>query len=99
MTAPTNEVWKDLVEKYEPYFDYPEKYDQRDSMVYTMPRLAIVNGTTFSRTFNSAKALNDSAMSNSAAKNYNDRKFYWDVPFEYYQYYKPLDAKGALRQR
>lgn len=98
MTAPTNEVWKDLVEEYEPYFDYPEKYDQRDSMVYTMPRLAIVNGTTFSRTFNSAKALNDSAMSNSAAKNYNDRKFYWDVPFEYYQYYKPLDAKGALNQ-
>ena len=98
MTAPTNEVWKDLVEEYEPYFDYPEKYDQRDSMVYTMPRLAIVNGTTFSRTFNSAKALNDSAMSNSAAMNYNDRKFYWDVPFEYYQYYKPLDAKGALNQ-
>ena len=98
MVAPTNEVWKNLVEEYEPYFDYPEKYEQRDSMVYTMPRLAIVNGTTFSRTYNSEEALQDSAMSNSCAKNYNERKFYWDAPFEYYQYLKPLGAKGALNQ-
>ena len=98
MAAPTNEVWTKLIEEYEPYFDYPEKYEQRDSMFYTMPRLAIVNGTTFSRTLNSEEALKDSAMSTSCAENYNDRKFYWDVPFEYYQYYKPLDAKGVLNQ-
>ena len=98
MAAPTNEVWTKLIDEYEPYFDYPDKYEQRDSMVYTMPRLAIVNGTTFSRTFNSAEALKDSAMSTSCALNYNNRKFLWDVPFEYYQYFKPLDAKGALNQ-
>jgi uncharacterized surface protein with fasciclin (FAS1) repeats len=98
MVAPTNEVWKNLIEEYEPYFDYPAGLEDRDSMNYTMSRLAIVEGTTFSRTFNEDAALNDSAMSNNCIRNYAMRKAMWGAPFEYYQYYKPKDPKGALQQ-
>jgi hypothetical protein len=96
MLAPTNEVWKKLIEEYEPYFDYPEKLEERDSMAYTMSRLAIVRGTTFSRTYNSDAALQDSAMSNNCILNYTSRKSMWGAPFEYFQYYMPNASKGAL---
>jgi len=98
MVAPTNEVWKNLIEEYQSYFDYPDKYEERDSMGYTMSRLAIVTGTTFSRTFNSDNALKDSAMSVGCIRNYTERIAVWGLPFEYYQYFKPLDPKGALNQ-
>ena len=99
MIAPTNDVWKNLVEEYETYFNYPENVNKRDSMVYTSTRLAIINGTTFSRTFNPEKNLNDSAMSESCVKNYAMRKSRWGAPFEYYQYYKPKTKPyGVLSQ-
>ena len=89
MVAPTNDVWKALVEEYEPYFNYPANLTKRDSMVYTSTRLAIVNGSTFSRTFNSDKMLADSALSVSSIRNSTLRKSRWGAPFEYYQYLKP----------
>ena len=89
MVAPTNDVWKALVEEYEPYFNYPANLTKRDSMVYTSTRLAIVNGSTFSRTFNSDKMLADSALSVSSIRNSALRKSRWGAPFEYYQYLKP----------
>ena len=99
MVAPTNAVWKQLIEEYQPYFDYPEKLQDRDSMAYTNARLAIVEGTTFSRTFNTDQSLNDSAMSTNCTRSYTSRKSIWGgVPFEYYQYYMPKAAKGALNQ-
>lgn len=99
MVAPTNAVWRDLIEEYEPYFNYPTNVDKRDSLVYTNSRLAIVNGTTFSRTFNTDEALKDSAMSENSMKAYNYRKIQWGAPFEYYQYRSPLTQPyGALAQ-
>ena len=98
MVAPTNQVWKQLIDEYEPYFNYPEKTEDRDSMVFTNSRLAIVNGTTFSRTFNTDQSLRDSAMSESCVRQYSMRKSMWGAPFEYFEYFKPLDAKGALAQ-
>ena len=94
--APKNDTWKELVEKYEPYFNYPERVANRDSLVYTMPRLAVLAGSSFSRTFNSDEQLQDSAMSTEATINYVNRKSQWFRPFEYYQYFKPLEAKGAM---
>ncbi len=97
MVAPTNAVWKQLIEEYEPYFNYPENVNRRDSLVYTNSRRAIVEGTTFSRTFNTDESLKDSAMSESSMKAYSYRKQMWGAPFEYYQYRKPLTAPyGAL---
>ena len=96
--APTNEAWKELVAKYEPYFVYPEKLVQRDSLMYTMPRLYTIAGSSFSRTFNSDKQLQDSAMSTECTINYQSRLSDWFRPFEYYQYYKPLEANGAMGQ-
>lgn len=94
--TPTNEVWRQLVEEYEPYFNYPAGVEKRDSMVYRNTRLAIMEGTTFSRTFNSDAALQDSAMSENCIKEYSLRSMVWNHPFEYYQYYKPMSQNGAL---
>ena len=94
--APTNEVWSKLVEEYEPYYNYPADVDKRDSLVYRNTRLAIMEGTAFSRTFNSDEALKDSAMSVNCIREYAMRSLSWGKPFEYYQYYKPLNPNGAL---
>ena len=98
MVAPTNQVWKQLIEEYEPYFNYPDGITDRDSMVYTNSRLAIVQGTTFSRTYNSDAVLKDSAMSVNSVKEYARRKNTWGANFHYYEYLKPLEPKGVLSQ-
>ena len=96
MVVPTNEMWRQLITEYEPYFDYPEGVSDRDSLAYTNSRLAIVEGTTFSRTYNTDAALQDSAMSVGSVKQYSYREFMWGANFHYYEYLKPLDAKGVL---
>ena len=99
MVAPTNNVWKELIEEYEPYFNYPEGIEDRDSLIYTNSRLAIIAGTTFSATFNTDKTLPDSAMSENCVKNYASRVSTWGLPFEYYEYRYPLNAPyGVLSQ-
>ena len=104
MLAPTNRVWKELIDEYEPYFVYDDKVEDRDSIAYTNSRLAIMQGTVFSRTLNTDAALRDSAMSTSAARS-SFREAYWGAPFlRYYQYgdgtgystHKPMQAGGAL---
>lgn len=87
MVVPTNKEWKKLIEEYEPYFNYDDNTPFRDSMVYTMPRLAIVDGTTFSRTLNTDAHLTDSALSTSAAETYVSREYMWgNKNLHYYQF-------------
>ena len=104
MLAPTNEEWRDLLETYEPYFNYHPTTVDRDSFAYTFPRLAIMQGTIFSETLNPARALGDSAKS-TLAVNGDYRESYWGLPFlRYYQYgtggnrseQKPLEVGGVL---
>ena len=103
--VPTNQVWKELIEEYEPYFNYDNNTPFRDSMAYTLPRLAIVNGTTFSRTLNPDTHLTDSALSTSAAERYTYRESYWgNKNLHYYQFgskpatntQKPWSATGVF---
>lgn len=105
MVVPTNQVWKQLIEEYEPYFNYDKNVSFRDSMAYTLPRLAIVNGTTFSRTVNTDSHLTDSALSTSAAETYTSREYMWgNKNLHYYQFggksavntQKPLSATGIF---
>ena len=87
MVVPTNKEWKKLIEEYEPYFNYDDQVRFRDSMAYTMPRMAIVDGTTFSRTVNPDTHLQDSAVSTSAAEEYIYRDSYWgNKNLHYYQF-------------
>lgn len=87
MVAPTNEVWANLIGEYQKYFNYDNKVEFRDSMTYTLPRLAIVGGTAFSRTVNSDAQLADSAMSTNAVFRYQSRQSYWgNNCMHYYQY-------------
>ena len=96
--APTNEVWRELVQEYERYFNYRSNVDKRDSLIYRNARMAILEGTTFSRTFNSDAALQDSALSENCVKQYSLRRSMWGMPFCYYEYYRPLDSNGAFAQ-
>ena len=40
MVVPTNEVWKKLIEEYQPYFNYDNSVRYRDSLAYTNSRMA-----------------------------------------------------------
>jgi hypothetical protein len=56
-------------------------------MAYTSPRLAIMNGTIFSRTLNTDAHLTDSALSTNAAETYVSRRSSWgNNNLHYYQY-------------
>lgn len=103
--VPTNEVWKELIEEYKDYFNYDNNVPFRDSMVYTMPRMAIVNGTTFSSSLNQRFNPTDSALSTSAAEEYIYRDSYWGSKnLHYYQYggksaentQKPFTSNGIF---
>ena len=87
MVAPTNAAWKELLDEYQPYFNYDDQVKFRDSMVYTLPRLAIMEGTIFSRTLNTDAHLTDSALSTNAARTYVSRRYSWgNNNLHYYQY-------------
>lgn len=66
MVAPVNGLWDSLLTAYTPYFNYANRVENRDSMVYTNTRLAILSGAFFNRTDNSDAALQDSAVSTQA---------------------------------
>lgn len=100
LVAPTNDLWKQQLAKYQTYFKYnaddtditPE---MRDSMEYTFPRWAIISGTAFSKTFNSEQALNDSAFSTNAVPYRFRYDYYGSYKDKYYQYDKP-NASGGI---
>ena len=103
MVAPSNQVWEKLIDEYSQYFVYDAKAGDNlsvgdiDSLAYVNSRLAILNGTVFSRTINTDKMLQDSAMSTAACLEYNYRKAYWGADsLCYYQYFDPLQAGGVM---
>ena len=96
MVAPTNRVWRELIEEYSNYFNYDNTVENRDSMSYTNPRLAIVKGTVFSRTNNKDVALRDSALSTNAVAGIYRSGQWGNDSLHYYQYNNPLDANGVL---
>ena len=88
MIAPTNEVWKNLVEEYADYYNYDDKVGDRDSLFYTNTRMAIMRGMVFSRTtLTDAMLAGDSAVSTNTYANYTYRRALWGLPeLHYYQY-------------
>ena len=88
MIAPTNEVWKDLVDEYSAYYNYDDAVVDRDSLAYTNSRLAIMKGMVFSRTtLTDAMLAGDSAVSTNTYANYTYRRSLWGLPeLHYYQY-------------
>lgn len=94
MLCPVNSEWSRLVAEYEPYFNYPNSVNKRDSMVYANTRMAIIQGAFFSRTFNADEALRDSAVSTQALSVLARRVLGEDYP--YYTYYKPFEPGGVF---
>lgn len=101
MVAPTNNVWKELVEEYIPYFNYDNDVLKRDSLSWVKPRLAILSGTVFNQTRNAKYTggeyvwNTDSAVSVNAV-DYNMRRYLWGrSDMKYYQYDKPFEEGGV----
>ena len=108
MVVPTNDQWRLLLEQYEPYFKYDTRIGNQltvgslDSLIYTNTRMAILKGTTFSRTVNKnifagVKSSGiDSVYSTNAVLDYNLRNTKWGNNFNYFQYFNPLASGGVL---
>lgn len=100
MVAPTNKVWRQLVDEYASYFNYDNTVADRDSIAYTNTRLAITQGTVFSHTVNPSLGTGqpaDSVMSTSAVLNYNLRRYRWGADsLSYYQYFNPTAPEGVF---
>lgn len=93
MLAPTNSEWNKYVAEYEPYFNYDNTVNRRDSMQYTNARMALISGAIFNRTDNPDEAFRDSAVSTSA-NSYIIRSMLSED--DYYIYMKPFDADGVF---
>ena len=108
MIVPTNDQWSLLLEQYEPYFKYDTRIGNQltvgslDSLIYTNTRMAILKGTTFSRTVNKnifagvQSSGIDSVYSTNAVLDYNLRNSKWGSNFNYFQYFNPLASGGVL---
>lgn len=96
MVVPTNDVWNTYVPQFEQYFQYDNTVNKSDSLTWANARMALLRGTVFSRTKNTDAAIQDSAMSTSAA-NYAMRRYMWgSKDLKYYQYDHPLAAGGVF---
>ncbi|NPD91065.1 fasciclin domain-containing protein [Xylanibacter muris] len=96
MVVPTNGVWNALVPEYEKYFVYDKSVNKRDSLQYTNARMALLRGTTFSRTNNTDLTVNDSAMSTNAVIYELRQLYYGSSEDKYYQYNKPFEPGGIF---
>lgn len=96
MIAPTNELWDSLVTDYSKYYQYDKTVTSRDSLMYTMPRLAIVRGTVFSKTDNPDSAINDSVLSTNNFGYQSRKSMYGSYDKTYYQYAKPYAEGGVF---
>lgn len=94
MVVPTNSEWERLVAEYEPYFNYPDNVEKRDSLIYTNARLAILRGTVFSQTVN--PNWQDSAVSTNAIPYYMRKYYYGSSDVDYYLYRKPYSTGGVF---
>lgn len=107
MVAPDNATWDKLVKEYEKYFVYNEKVNLYDSLRWSEPRLAVLRGSVFSMSSNTAlknyvenggKTAVDSMFSTYAIP-YNLRRYrYGTDTLHYYQYgsmKKPQDPFAA----
>lgn len=91
MLAPNNDEWKRLVEEYTPYFYYHSGIEKRDSLNYTLARMAILAGSVFSRTTNPDAAIQDSIRSTHAISYARRKSVYGSSELAYYEYKNPFD--------
>ena len=108
MVAPDNTQWDKLVKEYEKYFVYNEKVKLYDSLRWSEPRLAILRGSVFSLSRNTALknylesgTAIDSMVSTNAVGYNQRRRYYGSDTLHYYQYgtrLKPQDpfATGGV---
>ena len=95
MVVPTNSEWERLVAEYEPYFNYPDNVEKRDSLIYTNARLAILEGSVFSQS-NNARWNGDSVISTNAIPYLSRQYAYGSSDANYYIYHNPMQEGGVF---
>ena len=93
VVAPVDTEWQRLFNEYKGYYNYSDVTARRDSMVRTMTRRAIVDGSVFN--LNLQSSLADSALSTTYQTLYRNTATY-DEP-RYYRYYQPFAQGGAFQ--
>lgn len=91
MLAPNNDEWNRLIEEYTPYFYYHTGVEKRDSLNFTLARMAILQGSVFSRTINPDEAIQDSIRSTNAVSYAYRERAYGSSELAYYEYKNPFD--------
>lgn len=90
--APTNKVWNELYAKYNPYFNYDNTVENRDSLNRYYTCSAILEGSFFNKNMNSDVSLRDSACSTE----YNFKLDDYGMENTYFKFYKPYDDGGIF---
>lgn len=102
MVVPTSEDWSKLVDDYSKYYQYDNKIAERDSFQFHLPRFAVLEGTTFSKTanpklFNSeTSTASDSLMSTNSVSYLRRLNKFGSYNLKYYQYDNPFGTEGVL---
>lgn len=96
---PTNAAWADALKKTEQYYVYDKKVDDRDSLMYTFPRMALARGLQFSTSQNPllGKSEDIDSIVSPLAMSYSNRKMAWgSYDARVYEYLKPFSADGIF---
>lgn len=102
MLAPDNKQWKQMVETYSKYYNYDNKIAERDSLMFMFPRIDIIEGTVFSKSWNKKvfetmqAEKTDSMMSTNAQEFKNRKKEYGSFQKAYNQYKDPFGEAGIM---
>ena len=92
VVSPTDTEWQRLYNEYASYYNYADNTARRDSMIRTMTRRAIFDGTVFN--LNLQESLQDSALSTTYQRLYRNTATYEEP--RYYRFYQPFAAGGAF---
>ena len=98
MVVPNNSEWDRLLTQYQPYFNYGDKVEKRDSMQYLYSHMFIPNGSVFSMGWNTEQSMQDSAYSVNARSYTAREQIYGFKGAKYYVYDdpKPFEPGGVF---
>lgn len=98
MVVPNNSEWDRLLTKYQPYFNYGDNVEKRDSMQYLYSHMFIPNGSVFSMGWNTEQSMQDSAFSVNARSYTQREQIFGFKGAKYYMYDepKPFEPGGVF---
>lgn len=95
---PTNKVWKEQLERNKQLFNFVKDEPSRDSLMYVLPRLAIIKGTQFSKAVNPklGETENIDSVKSTYCVKYEERNKVGEKTEMKYEYRKPYEKGGVF---